>query len=634
MTTDAAPKTIELTAEPPFQIGSLEVRPATLEVLADGKRELLEPRVMQVLVALARRRGEMVSRDDLIEQCWGGRVVGEDAITRCLARLRKLAHAHETFEIETLPRVGVRLVERAESKAAHGRPSRVRWAVAAVAAAVMLAAGLATWVWRHTLTVDSREDPRIAVAEFQALGNDPAERALAARLADQVEGVLGENAAGLTVRAADAATADLTLGGTVVREAASWRVRAFLEDVRSGMTLWSETFQRPVAEESALLDEVAVALTDVAFRANDSQAQPGLQLDPRTVALHIAASRGVSNPASANASATSRATEQVVARAPDFAAARATLALDLAIAARYAPPAERASLLRRARAEAERAIRTHPPAGALGYDALHNLARFESPNDLAAAEDLVLKGIAAAPDVAILHMRECRFLFEVGRGREALRYCERARALRPLTPPIDYAYADALYAAGDLPRAADAAERSVRFHPTHLQSLRLQLELAAFHGDPERARALVRGWPGAGLPPLQARALERLLDARKSGAPGDADRAVAALWDASRGGVDHRYLVLGAASLGRLDDAFRALEVFGAAPPPQFVGLCCGLLLEPVAAPLWRDPRFWPIAAKAGYVRYWRTRGKWPDFCSDPAYGVDCRKEAARVAGP
>ncbi|WP_297695100.1 hypothetical protein, partial [Phenylobacterium sp.] len=47
---------------------------------------VLEPRVMQVLVALARERGEIVSRDDLIASCWAGRIVGEDAINRCTFR--------------------------------------------------------------------------------------------------------------------------------------------------------------------------------------------------------------------------------------------------------------------------------------------------------------------------------------------------------------------------------------------------------------------------------------------------------------------------------------------------------------------------------------------------------------------
>ncbi len=66
---------------------------------------------MQVLVYLTRRRGETVTRDDLIATCWGGVVVGEDAIQRCIGRLRKAAAAVGGFEIQTLNRLGYRLHE-------------------------------------------------------------------------------------------------------------------------------------------------------------------------------------------------------------------------------------------------------------------------------------------------------------------------------------------------------------------------------------------------------------------------------------------------------------------------------------------------------------------------------------------
>jgi len=81
MSADESPP-IDLARESPFRLGALEVRPPTREVVAGEHREVLEPRVMQVLTALARRRGEVVSRDELVALCWGGRVVGEDAINR------------------------------------------------------------------------------------------------------------------------------------------------------------------------------------------------------------------------------------------------------------------------------------------------------------------------------------------------------------------------------------------------------------------------------------------------------------------------------------------------------------------------------------------------------------------------
>lgn len=66
---------------------------------------------MQVLVYLAQRRGETVTRDDLIAGCWRGVVVGEDAIQRCIGRLRKTAATVGGFEIQTLNRLGYRLRE-------------------------------------------------------------------------------------------------------------------------------------------------------------------------------------------------------------------------------------------------------------------------------------------------------------------------------------------------------------------------------------------------------------------------------------------------------------------------------------------------------------------------------------------
>src|SRR6185295_13887198 len=101
---------VDLAHEGEFVFGNARVFPSRREVQAPGWREVLEPRVMQVLVALARARGEILSRDDLIESCWEGVVVGEDAINRCIGRLRKAAAASgNAFTIETVARVGYRL---------------------------------------------------------------------------------------------------------------------------------------------------------------------------------------------------------------------------------------------------------------------------------------------------------------------------------------------------------------------------------------------------------------------------------------------------------------------------------------------------------------------------------------------
>lgn len=81
---------IDLAHSADFALGPVVVRPSTRMLEHGSNREVLEPRVMQVLVALVRARGAVVSRDDLVRRCWEGRAVSEDAINRCIARLRRI----------------------------------------------------------------------------------------------------------------------------------------------------------------------------------------------------------------------------------------------------------------------------------------------------------------------------------------------------------------------------------------------------------------------------------------------------------------------------------------------------------------------------------------------------------------
>ena len=102
---------IDLATTAPFRIGALCVEPALRQVsTAETDAETLEPRVMLVLVALARAHGTIVSRDQLIERCWDSRVVGDDSINRVISRLRKLSaeHGDELYTIETISKVGYR----------------------------------------------------------------------------------------------------------------------------------------------------------------------------------------------------------------------------------------------------------------------------------------------------------------------------------------------------------------------------------------------------------------------------------------------------------------------------------------------------------------------------------------------
>ncbi|MCB2062890.1 MAG: winged helix-turn-helix domain-containing protein [Novosphingobium sp.] len=101
----------------PFVLGPLTVDPRLRSIEVGSTRHLLEPRVMQVLVLLSRKSGIPVTRDELIERCWDGRIVGDDAIHRVISRLRILLReiAPNAVSVETVARVGYRLIVEPDS---------------------------------------------------------------------------------------------------------------------------------------------------------------------------------------------------------------------------------------------------------------------------------------------------------------------------------------------------------------------------------------------------------------------------------------------------------------------------------------------------------------------------------------
>src|ERR1044072_922504 len=89
---DRRSREIDLARCADFNLGAARVSPSRRRLTGSSIGTVeLEPRVMQVLVVLHRAGGAVLSRDDLIHACWGGRIVGDDALNRCIGALRRLA---------------------------------------------------------------------------------------------------------------------------------------------------------------------------------------------------------------------------------------------------------------------------------------------------------------------------------------------------------------------------------------------------------------------------------------------------------------------------------------------------------------------------------------------------------------
>ena len=97
-----------------FTIGDWEVLPGQGVLRCGDQEERPEPMVFEVLMVLAGRDGELVTRDELIDRIWGGRATSDEPINRCLSQLRgHLGDRERPYRyIETLTRRGYRLNQK------------------------------------------------------------------------------------------------------------------------------------------------------------------------------------------------------------------------------------------------------------------------------------------------------------------------------------------------------------------------------------------------------------------------------------------------------------------------------------------------------------------------------------------
>ena len=104
------PSPIDLTREAARTCAGLSITPREGMVVVGSDSVRLEPRLMQVLVALADAYPGAATRSELAARAWSNVIVGEDALNRCIARLRAALRAvGSEARIETLPKLGYRL---------------------------------------------------------------------------------------------------------------------------------------------------------------------------------------------------------------------------------------------------------------------------------------------------------------------------------------------------------------------------------------------------------------------------------------------------------------------------------------------------------------------------------------------
>jgi DNA-binding winged helix-turn-helix (wHTH) protein/tetratricopeptide (TPR) repeat protein len=102
------------TMAPDFHLGEWRAHPSQCRLSRDGRTIQVRPKVMDLLVFLARAPGVVVAKETLLNQVWKSEAVSESALTRTVTELRQaLGDSAECPRIlETIPKRGYRLIAR------------------------------------------------------------------------------------------------------------------------------------------------------------------------------------------------------------------------------------------------------------------------------------------------------------------------------------------------------------------------------------------------------------------------------------------------------------------------------------------------------------------------------------------
>ena len=244
----AIPGRVVLAHEHPFTLGVLAIEPAMRQATVDGRSETLEPRVMQVLVALARAEGGIVTRDELTERCWDGRIVGDDAINRALSRVRQVAAGvgGGSFAVETIARVGYRLT-KVPAQAAASPAATV--AAAHVSICVLPFVNMSGDAEQEYFSDGISEDITTDLSKVSALSVTARNTAFTFK--------------GRAVDMRDVARklgVSHVLEGSVRKAGNRVRISAQLIDGATGDHVWAERYDRDLTDIFAIQDELSEAI--------------------------------------------------------------------------------------------------------------------------------------------------------------------------------------------------------------------------------------------------------------------------------------------------------------------------------------------------------------------------------------
>ena len=225
----------------------------------------LRPQSAAVLRVLFAKRGQVVSRDDLMKEVWPATTVTEDSVTQCIREIRAALGQDGHRLVRTFPKRGY-MLELDPEMSAISVPHRRRWPILLAGLAICSIVVIA-FIWPRA-PVD-RNRPEIVVQPFQDVYQTEKWSRIGAGLASELSAALARND-WLEVRRVNelskgASYGGYVLSGTISAAPSALRLTAKLTDGDEGHILWSEVWSGTSDDvfdiQSSLLEKVEATIT-------------------------------------------------------------------------------------------------------------------------------------------------------------------------------------------------------------------------------------------------------------------------------------------------------------------------------------------------------------------------------------
>ncbi|MBR0660104.1 winged helix-turn-helix domain-containing tetratricopeptide repeat protein [Neoroseomonas oryzicola] len=440
----------------PLSFAGHEVDLRRQELRRDGSRVHVEPQVFDLIVHLLRNRDRVVSKDELLDTIWNGRIVSEAALSSRINAARKAVgdDGDRQSLIKTIHKRGFRFVGEVTEEAEDD--------VAEIPAPEPPVASPST-------------RPSVVVLPFANLSSEPDTDYFSYGLTEDVIRLLARHrwmdvlsrhtAAAFRGREVDAREIGTTFGvrylvhGSVAKRGERVRLAADLVSAKTGAQLWSETYDLALADvldvQRAMAEQIAAAIEPELARL---EREAAVRRPPTNLGAWDCYQRGLfhlwgfTQPGMAEAEAMFR---RAVELDPAFARAQGALAYVLLQETVVSERAGREALL-------EEAMRLSRSAVALDNQDCMNLCVLGRVHafrhDYEEAIALLEQSVALNPSFAQAHFAlGCTKVWS-GRAREGIADVERAAELSPRDPHLSSFYATRAFAHITLGEYAEAVE--------------------------------------------------------------------------------------------------------------------------------------------------------------------------------